>query len=333
MNLADQTVAIQTFGYTHAEASFIVTAALHAGYFLRRQFSPNRGKRADELCRKLLRNQHASVTVYAQNTQLYHLHAKPLYCAMGQDDNRHRRRKDPFSLRAKLMGLDYVLARPQLRFLPTEQSKCEYFLRERNLPPRFLPTKTYTAKNGAGTTVRFFIEKYPVWVDPLTERVGLGYMDDGVFTPPSFPTWLRQHYALISEIGAVDVVYISVSSKHFVAGANAWGCTLGAVSGTIGPELQAYFELRFDVETRGLAGRTQESLDRYRKLTRRFADRKFQEQYAAWKAGAKPGKHLFPRPERERSGPAFSTCHLDHSYRLFSSSEMSKTEKPRGAKR
>ena len=233
MNLADQTIAIQTFGYTAREAAFIATAALHAGYFLRRQYDPNRGKLANELCCKLLRNGHAKATVFAQNTQLLHLHAKPLYRALGQDNNRHRRPQDPFSLRAKLMGLDYVLAHPELRFLPTEDCKMKYFEGERKIPTRFFPAKTYTAKDRTGTTARFFIEKYPVWVDPQTDRVGFAYMDDGFFTPPSFSTWLRQYAALIHAIGTVDVVYMSASSSQFVAAANAWARAFATAAGVL----------------------------------------------------------------------------------------------------
>ena len=319
MNLTEQTAAIQAFGYTAREAVFIATAALHSGYFLRRQFSPKRGKRADDLCRKLLRNEHATATVYAQNTQLFHLCAKPIYSALEQEDNRHRRQQDPFLLRAKLMGLDYVLTRPEIRFLPTETAKLEYFVGQRKIPQSLLPSRTYTGKSAGDTTVRFFIEKYPVWIDPETARVGFAYMDDGVFTPPSFANWLRQHYALITELGAADVVYVSVNPSAFVPGANIWARTFSRVRGSLPPELQGYFELRFGIETRGLGGRSQADLDRYRALTRRFAEAKFQEQYVAWKASSEREKRASQPAESLRAGATFSTYHLSHSYRMFGS--------------
>lgn len=319
MNLTEQTAAIQAFGYTVREAAFIANAALHSGYFLRRQFDPHRGKVAHALCRRLLRNEHAKATVYGQNTQLFHICAKPIYSALEQEDNRHRRQQDPFLLRAKLMGLDYVLARPELQFLPTERAKVEYFLGERKIPQGVLPSKTYHGKNSGDTRVRFFIEKYPVWIDPGTQRVGFAYMDDGVFTPPSFATWLRQHYALLTEIGAADVVYISVNPSTFVAGANNWARTFSRIRGSLPPELQGYFELRCGIETRGLGGRSQTDLDRYRALTRRFAEAKFQEQYAAWKAGLEREKRASQPAESLQSGPTFSTHHLTHSYRMFGS--------------
>ena len=319
MNLSEQAAAIQAFGYTAREAAFIANAALHSGYFLRRQFDPHRGKLAHALCRKLLRKEHAKATVYAQNTQLFHICAKPLYSALEQEDNRHRRQQDPFSLRSKLMGLDYVLTRQELRFLPTERAKVEYFLGERKIPQGVLPSKTYSGKSSGDTTARFFIEKYPIWVNPETQRVGFAYMDDGVFTPPSFATWLRQHYALLTEIGGADVVYISVNPSTFVAAANIWARTFSTLRGSLPPELQGYFELRFGMETRGLGGRSQAELDRYRALTRRFAEAKFQDQYAVWKTSSERDKGAVQTAEASPSGPAFSTFHLNHSYRMFGS--------------
>ena len=44
MTLAEQTTNLQQFGYSHREASFLVTVALHSGYFLARQFAPRRAK-------------------------------------------------------------------------------------------------------------------------------------------------------------------------------------------------------------------------------------------------------------------------------------------------
>lgn len=63
MNAQEQTAALQEFGYTPREAAFLALAALHSGYFLRRQFCPKRGKLADVLCRKVLARDHARTTV------------------------------------------------------------------------------------------------------------------------------------------------------------------------------------------------------------------------------------------------------------------------------
>src|SRR3954454_1699526 len=214
MTLGEQTAAIQAFGYTARESAFLAVAALHSGYFLRRQFCPKRGKLADALCRKVLAQEHARAIVYAHNTHLYHLCAKPLYAALGQQDNRHRRPHEALYLRAKLMGLDYVLAHPGFRFLPTEQEKVEYFCEVRGIAQKTLPTKVYTGR-GDSRTERYFVDKYPVRIDPETGRTAFCFMDDGVYTPPGFATWLGQYAPLLQALGESEVIYVAASETAF----------------------------------------------------------------------------------------------------------------------
>src|SRR5262245_62971136 len=70
--------AIEQFGYTHREAEFLVLAALHSGYFLRRQFSPP-GKLDDAFCRKLVANGQGRVVHATNQAQVYHVSGRPLY--------------------------------------------------------------------------------------------------------------------------------------------------------------------------------------------------------------------------------------------------------------
>ena len=44
MTRMEQISAVEQFGYTRREAEFLVTAALHSGYFLTRQFRKDRVK-------------------------------------------------------------------------------------------------------------------------------------------------------------------------------------------------------------------------------------------------------------------------------------------------
>lgn len=75
MTFTDQTFAVGQFGYTPGEASFLVTAALHSGYFVMRQMSPRGGKVADRFARKVIAYGHARSRKYASNTHLFHLPA------------------------------------------------------------------------------------------------------------------------------------------------------------------------------------------------------------------------------------------------------------------
>ena len=269
--------ALEQFGYTHREAEFLVLAALNSGYFLRRQFSP-RGKLDDAFCRRLVANGHGKVAHASNQTQVYHITGKPLYRALGQVDNRHRRKHESFYMRSKIMLLDYVLASRQgPDFLPTEQDKVAYFCKVRGLDTGVLPSKTYVGRDGSRTT-RFFVDKFPVRVDQNSGAVSFGFVDDGM-TKAGFRTWLTQIGALVDALGAAEIVFISASVESLSWAKREFARRFGDGSGLV----EGYFRIRQELELRGLAGHTQEALDRYRNWQRQYADPKYERQYSAWK--------------------------------------------------
>src|SRR5437660_9369780 len=87
--------ALERFGYTETEAAFLCLAALHSGYFLRRQYARFLGTKdggsVSQLIERALANAHVKTSTWRQNTLLYHLCARPFYEALGQGENRHRR--------------------------------------------------------------------------------------------------------------------------------------------------------------------------------------------------------------------------------------------------
>lgn len=300
------TSALLPFGYSPREAAFVAAAALHSGYFLARQYSPKRGKAADTLCRKLAAFEHASSAVLGGGVRLYHLHAKPLYRALGQTDNRHRRERD--QVRAKVMGLDYVLLHPQYRYLPTEQDKLAYFCDERGIAREALPTKVYTGKR-QDRTLRFFVDKYPVRIESESNRVAFCYIDDGIFTPPGFATWLKQYSRLIEALGAAEIVYVGSSPAALATAEREFTKAFPSADDSLSGELRGYFHMRSEIEQRGPAGRSQQELDAFRRLSRRYAEGRFEQLYALWRDACAPA----------RSGPqvTFSTFVLPFSYGFF----------------
>src|SRR5258707_11863470 len=123
--------ALQRFGYTEREAHFLCMAALHGGYFLRRQYDGFLGRpdggNATQLVEKALAKGHAKSFAYRHKVNIYHLCARAFYSALGQEDNRNRRLRQPFTIINKLMALDFVLAHLGQKFLATEQEKLDYF--------------------------------------------------------------------------------------------------------------------------------------------------------------------------------------------------------------
>src|SRR6266849_6541629 len=152
----ERIAALRKFGYDAQEAQFLCMAALHSGYFLRRQFLAfmrrSRGWRDSVLIDKLKANPHCRTTMYRENRMVYHLAAKPLYDALGEKDNRNRRERQPSTIKNKIMGIDFVLDHPQHRYLATEREKLDYFVGTRNIAHENLPTRWYQSPRGHGAT-------------------------------------------------------------------------------------------------------------------------------------------------------------------------------------
>src|SRR5665213_2660936 len=122
---SERGAALRRFGYTDSEAEFLDRAALHGGYFLRRQYIQFLGREdggtVSQLVQKAIDKGHVRTSTWRQRTQLYHLCARPFYKALGQDDNRNRRTRQLPTIKNKIMGLDFVLAHPRHHYLATEQ--------------------------------------------------------------------------------------------------------------------------------------------------------------------------------------------------------------------
>src|SRR3954466_9627078 len=162
--------ALRPFGYDEVEAAFLATAALTSGYFLRRQFACfagcKQGRRDSSFAAKIVRNGHGKLAALRHNRLLYHLSAKPLYEALGATDNRNRRRHHVFTIKNRVMALDFVLQHESDRLLVTESEKVAYFCDERGVNTSDLPTRTYAGGESEKKTERFFIEKQPILISP-----------------------------------------------------------------------------------------------------------------------------------------------------------------------
>lgn len=306
MTTTDRSEVLSEWGYSPEERKFVAACALHSGYFLARQYQGGKGSSVVRLTRKVQRLGHADVETYGYGTRLYHIHSVPLYSALGQENNRHRRTQKLYRIYAKLMGFDYVLLHPEYRFLPTEEDKIEYFCTERGLPLLTLPSQTYTGTDGKQTE-RFCIDKMPIRVDPATGVVAFCFMDSIVFSDSSFATWLDQYTPLIRAVGNAEVVYVANTETRFPAARREFEkrrftCITDA-------DLIEYFTDRKAIEEGGRAAIqswTKAQHDLYRARKDNYSGAAFDESYAAWKLGKTPSVAT--------SNIKFSTYLMPHSY-------------------
>jgi hypothetical protein len=161
---------------------------------------------------------HADVKTTTDRTLIYHVRAKRLYAALGQPDNRHRRKRPASGIKAKLMALDYVLAHVGERFLATEVERLEYF-RGLGLERARLPRMLYRTRAGGPPTIRYFVERYPTWVrETVSEAiVSFTYVDPGGASMEGLETFLRSYNWLAEALPHVRIVYVADRARSFDA--------------------------------------------------------------------------------------------------------------------
>jgi hypothetical protein len=335
MTTPERAAALQNFGYNTEESRFLCLAALHSGYFVRRQFlsftSGAKGWKDVALVNKLKVNKHCRVTAYRHNRMVYHLSAKPLYDALGEKDNRNRRERQPSTIKSKLMGLDFVLDHPQYEYLATEQEKLDYFLGMVKIAPEILPTRWYESTRGHGATAKHFVDKYPMFlsVPPggATSVVHFSYVDEGMQTTDGFATYLSQYSRLLSRLSDYRVIYVAQHSglrgsaqRVFDAFSGRESQELGAPLDPVIRQLLEHFAARHQYEARDFSQFDTAALIRYRDEKKQFAGERYEVLYRHWEAGGagavlavlNPGQEPEKVP-RER----FSTYILEYDYDLF----------------
>ena len=324
--------AVERFGYSLPEATFLCLAALHGGYFVRRQFNSfiqrKRGWRAANLIDKLIRNGHAKTVVHARNRAVYHISAKPFYAALGEQDNRNRRDRQPFTIKNKLMALDYVLAHPGQRYLATEREKCAYFTTHVGISSERLPVRSYESADRRTSTVRYFVDKFPIHIsaplDAATPVVSLCFVDEGLTTLSRLETHVIQYSGLLLSLPSVRFVYIADSDRLFRAAEQVFRRVL-ARFGTPEPDgsevhdarLREHFRDRDLFERRQTSGFNKERLDQLRKDLQTFAGERYQAVYDRWKQDRDASSASGRSPGMCPTDPAFDTHLLLHDYNLF----------------
>src|SRR6185295_4131651 len=160
--------AIADLGFTERQAGFLVTVMLHAGVCLGRHYCTFAGiaygRKMHDFFQSLLARGYATARACGHHkARLYHIHYKPLYSAIGEPDNRHRKPTTLPRAIERLMLLDAVLADRGTVWLATEREKVAHFTLRHRIPRQDLPSLTFRA--GDSETVRYFPEKLPIGLD------------------------------------------------------------------------------------------------------------------------------------------------------------------------
>jgi hypothetical protein len=332
----ERVAALESLGYTHREAEFLCLAALHGGYFLRRQYCEFIGKEiggtAAALVEKLLSRRHAVAISALNNTKIYHLANRPFYTLLGETDNRNRRDHSEPAMKKRLMGFDFVLANPGYRYLATEREKLDYFSGTLGIALSELPYKLYVSLKTPSTTTRYFVDKYPIFLGETSpteprSKATFSFVDEGSTTLSGFETYIQQYCALWRGLKEFHLVFVADSRRLFAAAERRFRTFIGQLKGSrIDPNAQLaarlveHFAARLQYEKGDYGSFTREKLVCLRKESGEFSGAKYQDLYERWKAfGAQAvAEVLAPNLRLPLSlDGSFSTYFVDRNYDFF----------------
>src|SRR6266436_4879008 len=174
--------ALQAFGYTKAEARFLYLVATHSGYFTARQFlsftGAHWGKRTTTFWSKLQSRGHARTECFPKGGVVHHLFPRRLYRQIEKENLRNRREHEFDFIQRRIAMLDFVLLNQGYQYLETEPEKLSFFCNQLKVPNHFLPSKIYHGQRTSQPTVRYFVDKFPMFFasDPSSPVVTFTYL-------------------------------------------------------------------------------------------------------------------------------------------------------------
>jgi hypothetical protein len=320
MNIDPENVAaISSLGYTTDEARFLYIVAMHSGYFVPRQFltatGTKWGKRSNQFVAKLESRGHATWREYDRTGGVYHLVSKTIYRRIGNEDLRNRRRHSVEFIRTRLLLLDFVLDNPSCTYLETESDKLRFFCDELGIPRTALPAKSYAGSPGTEPTLRYFVDKFPMFV----VRAGSGsppvvtfsHIDPGQASLAGFANHIHAYLPLFRQLADFSFLYIANSPVHFVRAEEFFSSLVKVpLEADVCREVLRYFRLRNAWDRKKYGSLSANDIEWLKDATLRFHGDRFDSWYAGWSAGALCEEVL--RREFEQARPhrsvTFRTC-------------------------
>lgn len=284
------------------------------------------GQMDENFLRKALAKKHIQAMKYRADRVLYHLGSKPLYDLIGETDNRNRRQHQVFTIKCRVMALDFVLQQRECAFYATEREKVDFFCGCLQLDMTCLPRRRYRAASGHDTTDRFFVDKFPIFSSERTSTVHFAFVDEGLHSTSGFETYLEQYEPLFRELTHSRIVYVAAFSDQLSSAKRAFERFRKNHTGPppVDPQvlrLIGHFRDRSAYERRDFREFNQAKLIQFREDRDAFTGTEYEHMFEEWSRGG--DQAVLARFGCQATSVArsisteFSTHLLPFDYKLF----------------
>ena len=319
-----QLEGLHLLGYTKRESEFLFLVATHSGYFTNRQFKSfartESGSVSHAFIRKLLERKHATYHAYRSGGRVYHLFARKVYQAIERENLRTRKKHELEYVKTRLVALDFVIAHPQHRYFETEAEKVGFFEKEYKAGRETLPVKLYRARKSAEVTPRYFVDRFPVFLNQgcASPVLTFTYVDSGAVTLDGFGTHLRAYLGLFQLVRRFEFLYIAPTTRLFQAAESEFQHVVyGQHEQSKSVTLLEYFRLRkaWDANERVASA----DVVLLKEAQGRYAARNFEELYDRWRDGSAKDSDVMRVAEQppDSGRGVFRTLVCGSSLRIF----------------
>lgn len=324
---AEHLKALRGFGYTESEARFLYIVATHSGYFTPQQFSGfsdnKAGRATHSFTARLLARRHARERRCQNNARVYHLTHRRIYSALDRENIRNRRAHSFEFVKIRLAILDFILGHLQYEYFEGESDKVRYFQEHFQIPPSEMPGRTYTGANRAPDTIRYFVDKFPLFLDsqaPGQPLLTLTYIDPGFGNLSGFQTHLQAYSAFLSRLPRFAFLFASPNTHLFPKADRVFTRQIGQESAGLSARVARYFRLRSAWDGKRYEVLSNDDLEFLNDAKHALSGEFFESIYKEWQSGAVEENALVARLEGRatpRQEIAFKTCLLPRDYSSF----------------
>jgi hypothetical protein len=252
-----------------------------------------------------------------------------VYQAIERENLRTRKKHELEYVKTRLVALDFVLGHPENRYLETEAEKVAFFEKEWNVSRGTLPVKQYRARRSAQITSRYFVDRFPMFVDRLSlpPVVTFTYVDAGAVTLEAFGTHLRAYLRLFQALPKLEFIYLAPTGRLFQMAESEFHHVLyGVRDHAKSVNLLDYFRVRKAWEVKERVASAEVVL--LKEAQARYAGRLFEELYEKWRGGVIADTEVARHAEQvepSRNG-GFRTMVCGSSLSVFSDPRRSGAE-------
>jgi len=179
-----------------------------------------------------------------------------------------------------------VLLNQDFHYLETESEKVRFFCGTLNLEKHHLPSRLYVRSKGSRTSVRYFVDKFPMFLVPPSPVVTFTYVHDGATALADFVHHLQTYLPLFRELSDFRFVYASRGDLHFPKVTEIFRSLVQLpLESDIGGDLLRYLRVRKAWDEKRYGAVTEADLVFRNEARGRFSGERFEGIYRGWKNG------------------------------------------------